>query len=761
LAAPLLPLLVLTALEVRDIANEVSRVRDETRLASSATGPTGIVTQLQNERTWASLAMTGLEATMDVEVAGFDETRGATDAAIADFRADIEAEGGAVEAAYSDALDSLGAIDEIRDQLDADTGPKSLENMPFSTEMYDRYTELIQGLLDANSSIALQVQDTELRKGTELFDIASRQYEVSANLTREVVVDANISPDGLDTRGEISASSQLLARFDRNTRDLLRASAPYDEVIDQHHPTPFAETLHDRMSEVIESGRIVGDVNQWLLETTPRAGEGYPPLQNALLDRVVQRADQLDSDATSRQRLFLSLAGGALILATGLTLLISRSITRPLHSLTGQAIEMASGRLPEAVRGILATPLGTDVKVPETTPLTVTSRDEIADVTEALNTAQESALGLAVEQAILRHNIADSFVNLGRRNQNLLGRQLDFITELETNESDPDTLASLFQLDHLATRMRRNAESLLVLAGIEPSRRWSAPVRVSDVIRAALGEVENYERVQIEPIEPAPIVGSAAADVAHLLAELIENAIAFSPPDTAVVVRGRWREPDGYRLTIIDQGIGMSADGVTQANVRLAGSESFTVAPSKYLGHYVAGNLAARHDIRVQVVSQSGRGTVAGVDLPFELIAIEAQSIPEQLGRPAAAQTWEVAQGALPPSQGEGGGGPSGSGGWPAPPALPPRPQPRPQPQPQPQSQPTAPAAPAAGEPGSPGSWPAQPAQQPAQPEQPAAPVPGGGTSANGWPALPRRRNGANPAPAQAGPGGPSRPPGG
>jgi signal transduction histidine kinase len=524
-------------------------------------------------------------------------------------------------------------------------------------------------------------------------------------------------------------------------------------VVAEFHPSAFAGTLHDRMSEVIQSGRIEGDVNQWLLETTPRAGEGYPPLQNALLDRVLDRADELDADAAGRQRLFLGLAGGALIVATALTLLISRSITRPLHSLTDQAIDMASGRLPEAVRGILATPLGTDVKVPETTPLSVTSRDEIADVTEALNTAQESALGLAVEQAILRHNIADSFVNLGRRNQNLLGRQLDFITELETNESDPDTLASLFQLDHLATRMRRNAESLLVLAGIEPSRRWSAPVRVSDVIRAALGEVENYERVQIEPIEPAPIVGSAAADVAHLLAELIENALSFSPPDVSVVIRGRWREPDGYRLTIIDQGIGMSAEAVAQANVRLAGSESFTVAPSKYLGHYVAGNLAARHGIQVQLVSQSGRGTVAGVDLPNSLIAIEPQSVPDQLDRPAAAPTWEVAQGALP------GGSGASSGGWPAQARQPAQSAPQNGGPVQAFPAPPTPAGAAGG--GSSGGWPTPTGPAggdssggwPAQP-QPAAP--GGGDSSGGWPAQPQPQRqsqsqpGGAPAPASA-----------
>ena len=249
----------------------------------------------------------------------------------------------------------------------------------------------------------------------------------------------------------------------------------------------------------------------------------------------------------------------------------------------------------------------------------VNTRDEVSDVADALNTVQDSALDLAVEQAVLRRNIADSFVNLGRRNQNLLGRQLDFITELESNETDADTLSNLFRLDHLATRMRRNAESLLVLAGIDPPRQWAAPVRLTDVIRAALGEVEDYQRVTVRGVEPATILGSAAADLAHLLAELIENALVFSPPDQTVDIRGRNR-PDGYTLAIIDSGLGMPAADVASANRRLAGAESFTIAPSKYLGHYVAGNLAARHGIRVHLDNSPGNGITATIDVPPTLL---------------------------------------------------------------------------------------------------------------------------------------------
>src|SRR5262249_31268222 len=257
------------------------------------------------------------------------------------------------------------------------------------------------------------------------------------------------------------------------------------------------------------------------------------------------------------------------------------SITRPLRSLTQQAKDMAEQHLPEAVLDILDTPLGDDVTVPTVAPVHVHTRDEVADVADALNIVQDTALDLAVEQAVLRRNIADSFVNLGRRNQNLLGRQLDFITELETHETDPDTLANLFRLDHLATRMRRNAEPLLALPAIDPPRKGAAPVRLPDVIRAALGEVEDSQRVTVRGIEPATILGSAAADLAHLLAELVENALVFSPPDQTVDIRGRHQQ-DTYTLAIIDTDLGMPTTDITAANPRRASTQSFTIAPSTY-----------------------------------------------------------------------------------------------------------------------------------------------------------------------------------
>ena len=232
---------------------------------------------------------------------------------------------------------------------------------------------------------------------------------------------------------------------------------------------------------------------------------------------------------------------------------------------------------------------------------------------------QVSAIGLAVEQVVLRRNIADSFVNLGRRNQNLLSRQLDLITHLEQEESDAEELEQLFQLDHLATRMRRNAESLLVLAGEDPARQWSAPVAVTDVLRAALGEVEQYSRVRLQAIDETTVAGKAVADVSHIVAELVENALAFSPPDSDVSVYGRHGD-EGYTITIVDTGIGMSEEDIERANWRLRASEDFTVAPSRYLGHYVVAQLSLRHQIQVTLEPSPSAGVTAAIVLPFALL---------------------------------------------------------------------------------------------------------------------------------------------
>jgi len=223
------------------------------------------------------------------------------------------------------------------------------------------------------------------------------------------------------------------------------------------------------------------------------------------------------------------------------------------------------------------------------------------------------------EQAALRRSIGDLLHNLARRSQGLVDRQLELIDELERSEVDPDRLDELFRMDHLATRMRRNVENLIVLSGVEQRRRWSESVPLRDVVEAAVAEVEDYSRVQVAGIHDLTLAGRAASDVAHLLAELVENATSFSSPTTMVEVSGG-PTGNGYVLEIEDHGIGMSDPELAEANRRLAEPLAADVAVSRMMGFHVVGRLAARHGIRVQLRQGWFGGVTALVLLPAVLL---------------------------------------------------------------------------------------------------------------------------------------------
>ena len=622
LAIPISALLLVSALEVAQSAKEADQIQEQTELATSAIGPGGLITALQNERNYGAVWLVGIETAIELPVKSFDQAKDQLDASLAQFKDEMNRRGGTVKATYATAVADVEAkLPALRKMVDGYKGERGANNTAVSEPFYTGYIDLIDEMFKANGQVALAIDDSTLRRGVELTDLATHEVETAGRMVRWVFLGASTGDGKLADPNEIGELAGLLGQYETDMATVQqlatgRYAPPAAKVVSDIKKSTFLDRSHHILKAAATEKPDVAGYNA---SVSRKPGEGWAGFRETVNNQLTTRADALNAEATKSQKLYVALAGLAVLVAFLVTWLVSRSITRPLRSLTRQAKDMAEQRLPEAVVDILETPLGEDVSVPGVEPIRVNTRDEVSDVADALNTVQDSALDLAVEQAVLRRNIADSFVNLGRRNQNLLGRQLDFITDLESNETDADTLANLFRLDHLATRMRRNAESLLVLAGIEPPRQWAAPVRLTDVIRAALGEVEDYQRVTVRGVEPATILGSAAADLAHLLAELIENALVFSPPDQTVDIRGRAR-PDGYTLAIIDSGLGMPPSDVSAANRRLAGTESFTIAPSKYLGHYVAGNLAARHGIGVHLDNSPGNGITATVDLPPSLL---------------------------------------------------------------------------------------------------------------------------------------------
>jgi signal transduction histidine kinase len=314
-----------------------------------------------------------------------------------------------------------------------------------------------------------------------------------------------------------------------------------------------------------------------------------------------------------------------LALSLILTTFIARSMVRPLARLRAGALEVAGVRLPEMVRRLSES--GGEQVPPDVEPIDVDTTDEIGEVARAFDQVHREALRLAANEAMLRGNVNAMFVNLSRRSQSLVERQIQLIDGLERDEEDSGRLSSLFQMDHLATRMRRNSENLLVLAGHETVRQWSQPVALIDVLRAALSEIERFDRVVLDVQPGIAVHGHAVNDVVHLVAELAENATSFSPGDSPVQLTGHQLSGGGLLLDITDHGAGMSAGEMAHANWRLDNPPVVDVAASRRMGLYVVARLAARHGIRVRLRSAPDGGLTALVWLPGELVikgAIEA-----------------------------------------------------------------------------------------------------------------------------------------
>ncbi|MFF3957059.1 nitrate- and nitrite sensing domain-containing protein [Streptomyces sp. NPDC001890] len=307
---------------------------------------------------------------------------------------------------------------------------------------------------------------------------------------------------------------------------------------------------------------------------------------------------------------------------------IGRALVVELVGLRNGALEIARRKLPRAMQRLRS---GQELDIGAEAPQGPAAHDEIAQVAEALGTVHRAALGAAVERAELADGISGVFVNLARRSQVLVHRQLNLLDTMERRADDPDELSDLFRLDHLTTRMRRHAESLIILSGAAPGRAWRMPVPLTDVVRAAVSEIEDYARTEIRQLPDAAVQGTAVADLTHLLAELIENAAQFSPPHTKVRISG---EPvgNGYALEIEDRGLGMGEELLGVANRRIEQAEALDLFDSDRLGLFVVSRLAVRHHIKVQLRTSAYGGTTAVVLLPTALL----QSALPPAGRPPA-----------------------------------------------------------------------------------------------------------------------------
>ncbi|MFD5322255.1 nitrate- and nitrite sensing domain-containing protein [Streptomyces sp. NPDC127098] len=437
-------------------------------------------------------------------------------------------------------------------------------------------------------------------RATETQLTAFGSYAYLENIARAEYVTAGTAEDG-----------RRLTEAMAEAADDAAASAP---------AAPDLETMVEQISSGATPGQLADQgvtPDSWFQSATAEF-DAYRAIEVRLVDDAVEEA--LGVAGVARRDMIVNsvVVLAAVLLALVLAGLVARAMSRDMRQLRAAAAEVAEERLPAVVAQLSRTkPGAVDTRV---TPISIVGRDEIGEVARAFDQVHREAVRLAAEQALLRGNVNAIFTNLSSRNQGLIERQLALISELESREADPEQLDHLFKLDHLATRMRRNGENLLVLAGEEPENRWNQPVALVDVLRAAASEVEAYARIQISGVPEAEVRASVVNDLVHLLAELLENATTFSSPQTRVLVTAT-RLPDGrIMVEIHDKGIGLTQEDFAEINKRLAEPPAVDAAVSQRMGLFVVGRLSLRHGIRVQLrPSGEQSGTTSLVMLPEEL----------------------------------------------------------------------------------------------------------------------------------------------
>ena len=332
---------------------------------------------------------------------------------------------------------------------------------------------------------------------------------------------------------------------------------------------------------------------------------------------IVARSQALQRGAEQSALITAILTAAVLLLVLIATLAVARSLLLPLRRLRAGALDIATVQLPERVRQLAEAEDPT--RSLQVAPIDVLSTDEIGQVARAFDQVHSEAVRLAGNEALLRRSFNAMFVNLSRRSQSLIERLARMIDSLEQNEEDSDRLSSLFAMDHLVTRMRRNSENLLLLAGHEGARKWSEPVLLADVARAATSEIEQYARVTLSVQPGIAVSGQAVSDVAHLLAEIIENATVFSPKDTQVRVSAQELASGGVLIQVSDSGVGVSDARLAEMNHRLDNPPVIDESVSRHMGLFAVSRLAERHGVRVRLRPGSPQGLTALVWLPDSL----------------------------------------------------------------------------------------------------------------------------------------------
>jgi signal transduction histidine kinase len=407
----------------------------------------------------------------------------------------------------------------------------------------------------------------------------------------------------------------VFANADRDMGPDLRTH--YQELVNSD-PYKRLVAVEDRLFVWNTNGAPPVDPAVWKSDADTLLSKIHQDTQQELVRAAAER-DQQKTAAYWRIGLVLVLGLIAVLASVVLSYRFGRSMINELKRLQVSAVELAEERLPRLVERLRK---GDDVDPATEAPdLDAADTAEVDRVVHAFSAVQRTAVEAAVGQATLHKGVGQVFLNLARRNQALLHRQLTMLDTMERRVEEPEVLEDLFKLDHLTTRMRRHAENLIILSGSAPARKWREPVPIFDVVRSAILEVEDYTRVTVAPMSQTPLlVGAAVTDVIHLIAELVENATVFSPPDTTVRIRNGVAA-NGFALEVEDRGLGLNRTTMDELNARLANPPEFDLTDSDRLGLFVVTRLAARHGIKVMLQPSPYDGTTAIVMLPSSLLA--------------------------------------------------------------------------------------------------------------------------------------------
>ncbi|MCI2420375.1 nitrate- and nitrite sensing domain-containing protein [Saccharopolyspora sp. K220] len=611
LLVPTLAALAVGGIRVYDGLATQSRLSTIVEQVELAQRTANLTHELQRERDFAivlttvhSPAAQGDYATQNQRVDVATRQLRAFDARVATFSPEVNS-------AYQGAVDRLNSLGALRSTIGTGfTGPQTLV----------AYNSVLDSLLQINRTVATSAGNTQVSETARASEALGRAKEQLAQ-QRSILLSAGMLNRFIT--GQTDAVRAANARFEAAYAEFENAADPQQRSL---YAARVAGAEVDRSEQIEQTALIAADRDDSLginpLEWGQESGKRTDLVRSVENEVLGDFHDDAASLADAAQWSLIRDSGLLLLLlvvAFSVAFYIARSILRPLRTLRSGAMEIAQHGLPDAINRVNENPgSANQITVP---PVPVHSREEIGQVARTFDAVHQQALRLAAEQALLRTNVNDLFVNLARRSQTLVQRQLALIDRLEQDEQDPDQLSSLFELDHLATRMRRNNENLLILGGTDLTRRMMRPVPLNEVLGAAVSEVEQYARVAVVDAPDLAIQGRVVNDFVHLVAELLENATVFSNPDTEVTVRTAYRRQE-LVIEIRDRGVGIDGSELADINDRLTRPPEIDVAVSRRMGLFVVGQLARRHNILVELHNNDNLegGVTATVHLAGEFV---------------------------------------------------------------------------------------------------------------------------------------------